>query len=110
MYCRGGNLPPATQRYLSRVGKTVYIGRACRGGNLAARCVATIEPYQQNGTTPDMARPPCLSLWERWPSTARTERVNVDDTKDVIIQKDRTTLSVTCGDSSPIGRAKGPFR
>ena len=32
----------------------------------------------------------CLSLWERWPSAARTER----------------TLSVTCGDSSPKGRAK----
>ena len=24
---------------------------------------------------------PCLSLWERWPSTARTERVNNDHTK-----------------------------
>ena len=33
---------------------------------------------------------PCLSLWERWPSAARTERA----------------LSVTCGDSSPRGRAK----
>ena len=32
----------------------------------------------------------CLSLWERWPSEARTERA----------------LSVTCGDSSPKGRAK----
>ena len=32
----------------------------------------------------------CLSLWERWPSAARTERA----------------LSVTCGDSSPKGRAK----
>ena len=32
----------------------------------------------------------CLSLWERWPSAARTERA----------------LSVTYGDSSPRGRAK----
>ena len=32
----------------------------------------------------------CLSLWERWLSEAKT-------------------LSVTCGDSSPRGRAKGPY-
>ena len=38
---------------------------------------------------------PCLSLWERGPSAARTERAN------------GKTLSVTCGDSSPKGRAKG---
>ena len=40
---------------------------------------------------------PCLSLWERWPSAARTERAN------------GKTLSVTCGDSSPKGRAKGLY-
>ena len=39
---------------------------------------------------------PCLSLWERWPSAARTERAN---------KKDCKALSVTCGDSSPKGRA-----
>ena len=43
---------------------------------------------------------PCLSLWERWPSAARTERVN---------KKDCKALSVTCGDSSPKGRAKGLY-
>ena len=37
---------------------------------------------------------PCLSLWERWLSEAKTERGN-------------QALSVTCGDSSPRGRAKG---
>ena len=26
-----------------------------------------------------LAGGPCLSLWERWPSVARTERVNVED-------------------------------
>ena len=26
-----------------------------------------------------LAGGPCLSLWERWPSAARTERVNVED-------------------------------
>ena len=39
---------------------------------------------------------PCLSLWERWLSEAKTERVNA--------------LSVTCGDSSPGGRAKGQYQ
>ena len=40
---------------------------------------------------------PCLSLWERWPSAARTERAN---------KKGCKALSVTCGDSSPKGRAQ----
>ena len=40
---------------------------------------------------------PCLSLWERWPSAARTERQTMTI----------PALSVTCGDSSPKGRAKG---
>ena len=52
-----------------------------------------------------IAPPPCLSLWERWPSAARTERVNVHDTNI----KRRKALSVTFGDSSPRGRAKGAF-
>ena len=43
---------------------------------------------------------PCLSLCERWPSAARTERVN---------KKDCKALSVTCGDSSPKGR-NGAYR
>ena len=42
--------------------------------------------------------PPCLSLWERGLSAAKTERVFVEG---------RQALSVTCGDSSPRGRAKG---
>ena len=44
---------------------------------------------------------PCLSLWERWPSEARTEWVYADGCK---------TLSVTCGDNSSRGRAKGGLR
>ena len=39
----------------------------------------------------------CLSLWERWLSAAKTERATLG----------WKTLSVTCGDSSPRGRAKG---
>ena len=43
---------------------------------------------------------PCLSLWERRPSAARTEMVN---------KKDGKALSVTYGDSSPRGRANGLY-
>ena len=39
----------------------------------------------------------CLSLWERWLS---------EDGEGKQVCK---TLSVTCGDSSPRGRAKGPY-
>ena len=49
---------------------------------------------------------PCLSLWERWPSAARTERVN-NDHSILLFEKGCEALSVTCGDSSPKGRAKG---
>ena len=42
---------------------------------------------------------PCLSLWERCLSEAKTERVYAEC--------DCKTLSVACGDSSPRGRAKG---
>ena len=44
-----------------------------------------------------MSCTPCLSLWERWLSEAKTERAH----------NGRNTLSVTFGDSSPKGRAKG---
>ena len=47
-----------------------------------------------------------LSLWERWPSAARAERVN-DDHSISLFEKGCEALSVTCGDSSPKGRAKG---
>ncbi len=58
---------------------------------------------------------PCLSLWERWPSAARTERVLPLPLGEVAErsedgegkQKGCKPLSVTCGDSSPKGRAKG---
>ena len=49
---------------------------------------------------------PCLSLWERWPSAARTERANHDHSI-LLLKRGREALSVTCGDSSPKGRAKG---
>ena len=41
----------------------------------------------------------CLSLWERWLSEAKTERVD----------KACKALSVTFGGSSPGGRAKYPL-
>ena len=47
--------------------------------------------------TKNGAHLPCLSLWERWPSAARTERENKGE------------KSVTFGDSSPGGRAKAGF-
>ena len=54
---------------------------------------------------------PCLSLWERWPSAARTERANGVCAHKLILlfKKGGKTLSVTCGDSSPKGRAKGLY-
>ena len=62
---------------------------------------------------------PCLSLWERWPSPARTERANklilsFKKRHAFICHRQRHTafpLSVAFGDSSPSGRAKGlcPF-
>ena len=63
-------------------------------------------------TSPRRARRrgiPCLSLWERWPSAARTERVNHDHLI-LLFKKGCKALSVTCGDSSPKGRAKGLHR
>ena len=47
-------------------------------------------------------KPPCLSLRERCPSGARTERGTAERSP-----KACKPLSVTCGDSSPKGRAKG---
>ena len=46
-----------------------------------------------------MSCTPCLSLWERWLSEAKTERAH----------NGRNTLSATFGDSSPKGRAKGLY-
>ena len=46
-----------------------------------------------------MSCTPCLSLWERWLSEAKTERVHMD----------ATPLSATFGGSSPKGRAKGLY-
>ena len=53
---------------------------------------------------------PWLSLWESWLGKAETERVNVDDLGGRShSKKRRKALSVTCGDSSPKGRAKVAF-
>ena len=54
----------------------------------------------------DTLRTPCLSLWERWPSAARTERA--DNGRAAAFKKGCKALSVTFGDSSPRGRAKAP--
>ena len=48
---------------------------------------------------PVNASTPCLSLWERWLSEAKTE-----------MGQGCNTLSVTFGDSSPRGRAKGLYQ
>ena len=50
----------------------------------------------------------CLSLWERWPSAARTERVNVEDTigRDYLTNAPRPSQSRLRRASSPRGRAK----
>ena len=55
--------------------------------------------------------PPCLSLWERWPSAARTERVNVEDTvgRDYLTNAARPSQSRLRRASSPRGRAKVAF-
>ena len=54
---------------------------------------------------------PSLSLWERWPSAARTERVNVYNANNVIIQNNapRPSQSRLRRASSPSGRAKIAF-
>ena len=59
----------------------------------------------------------CLSLWERWPSAARTERANNGNVQSEkcwhlrrqMTSRGRKVLSVTCGDSSPKGRAKASY-
>ncbi len=64
------------------------------------------------------ASAPCLSLWERWPSAARTERVYktaipshtelhaLQAIKIFFKDFNWSSVSVTFGDSSPRGRAK----
>ena len=59
---------------------------------------------------------PCLSLWERWPA-ARTEEGQITATsigkcwhlRRQMTSRGRKALSVTCGDSSPKGRAKASY-
>ena len=54
---------------------------------------------------------PCLSLWERWPSAARTERVNVEGINGRFHSTNaaRPSQSRLRRASSPRGRAKGAF-
>ena len=55
-----------------------------------------------------LRRPPCLSLRERWPSAARTERARC--ALSTCVAGSGIPLSPSqspCGDSSPKGRAKG---
>ena len=54
-----------------------------RRGRFWRSTSAPIVPAMRNVVLPSSWQaPPCLSLWERWPSVARTERVNVDDTNE----------------------------
>ena len=63
------------------------------------------------------SRHPCLSLWERWWPAARTERGQITATsigkcwhlRRQMTSRGRKALSVTCGDSSPKGRAKASY-
>ena len=59
---------------------------------------------------------PCLSLWERWPAQ-RGRRRQITATsigkcwhlRRQMTSRGRKALSVTCGDSSPKGRAKASY-
>ena len=59
---------------------------------------------------------PCLSLWERWPAQ-RGRRGQITATsigkcwhlRRQMTSRGRKALSVTCGDSSPKGRAKASY-
>ena len=60
------------------------------------------------------SRHPCLSLWERWPSAARTERATTATSNRKMLapsQADDVPRAqvVTQGDSSPKGRAKASY-
>ena len=63
------------------------------------------------------SRHPCLSLWERWPWQQRGRRGQITATsigkcwhlRRQMTSRGRKALSVTCGDSSPKGRAKASY-
>ena len=115
-YRRGGNLPPATWqiqpvRVKGTTQNTVqklphwgsWQGAALTDEVSGATC-NILETVGESGETP-----PCLSLWERWPSAARTERVYVEDTLDVLIQKTpQGPLSLGYAEPAlPEGEARG---
>ena len=59
---------------------------------------------------------PCLSLWERWPSSedgggqiTATSIGKCWHLRRQMTSRGRKALSVTCGDSSPKGRAKASY-
>ena len=64
----------------------------------------TVDSFWEEGS-------PCLSLWERWPSAARTERVCVEDFNGRSHSKNTAgpSQSRLRRASSPRGRAKGAF-
>ena len=76
------------------------------GGSVLSTRV--VSATQRNGGA---VLPPCLSLWERWPSAARTERANVDGCNGRYHSKNapRPSQSRLRRASSPRGRAKGAF-
>ena len=63
------------------------------------------------------SRHPCLSLWERWPAQRgrREEQITATSIgkcwhlRRQMTSRGRKALSVTCGDSSPKGRAKASY-
>ena len=71
-------------------------------------CRRFFVAFLQRRTAGRSAGIPCLSPWERWPSSARPERAS----NLILSFKRRHTafpLSVAFGDSSPKGRVKGLY-
>ena len=61
------------------------------------------------------SRHPFLSLWERWPGRGRRGQITTTSIgkcwhlRRQMTSRGRKALSVTCGDSSPKGRAKASY-
>ena len=82
--------------------------RESQGGGSVLSARVVFETWRAAGSC-HAPSGPCLSLWERWPSAARTERVNAHDTNERYhsINAPRPSQSRLRRASSPRGRAKG---